>query len=53
MNSGNSKTYDPRRLVLNLSDKIELKRNNKYAALSNLNIYYTREKILYNDKKIM
>ena len=37
MNSGNSKTYDPRRLVLNLSGKIELK--NKYVALSNLNIH--------------
>ena len=40
MNSRNSKTSDPRRLLLNLSDKINLKRSDKYVALSNLNIYY-------------
>ena len=34
MNSGNSKTSDPHRLLLNLSDKINLKRNDKYVALS-------------------
>ena len=32
MNSGNSKTSDPHRLLLNLSDKISLKRTNKYVA---------------------
>ena len=41
MNSGNSKTSDPHRLLLNLSDKINLKRSDKYVALSNLMIYYT------------
>ena len=41
MNSGNSKTSDPHRLLLNLSDKINLKRSDKYVALSNLRIYYT------------
>ena len=41
MNSENSKTPDPRRLLLNLSDKINLKRKDKYIALSNLSIYYT------------
>ena len=40
MNSGNSKTSDPQRLLLNLSHKINLKRSNKYVALSNLSIYY-------------
>ena len=35
-NSGNSKTYDSHRLLLNLSDKINLKRCDKYIALSNL-----------------
>ena len=29
MNSGNSKTSDPRRLLINLLDKIDLKRKNK------------------------
>ena len=40
MNSGKSKTSDPYRLLLNLSDKINLKRSDKYVALSNLGIYY-------------
>ena len=44
MNSENSKTSDPHRLLLNLSDKI-LKRSDKYAALSNLSIYYTWKNI--------
>ena len=40
MNSENSKTPDPHRLLINLSDKINLKRSDKYVALSNLSIYY-------------
>ena len=40
MNSENSKTFEPHRLLLNLSDKINLKRSDKYIALSNLSIYY-------------
>ena len=40
MNSENSKTSYPHRLLLNLPDKINLKRNDKYLALSNLSIYY-------------
>ena len=40
MNSGNSKTPNPHRLLLNLSDKINLKRSVKYVALSNLCIYH-------------
>ena len=45
MNSGNSKTPDPQRLLLNVSDKINLKRSDKYVALSNLSIYYTWKNI--------
>ena len=41
MNSGNSKTYNAGRLLLNRSDKINFKRSNKYVALSNLSIYFT------------
>ena len=41
MNSENSNTYDPQRLLLNLTDKIDLRRKNKYIALSNPSIYYT------------
>ena len=40
MNSENSKTSDPHRLLLNLTDKIGLKRSDKYVALLNLSIYY-------------
>ena len=40
MNSENSKTSDPHRLLLNLTDKIDLRRKDKYIALSNLSIYY-------------
>ena len=39
MNSKNSKTSDPHRLLLNLTDKIDLRRKYKYVALSNLSIY--------------
>ena len=40
-NSGDSKISDPHRLLLNLSDKINLKKKDKFVALSNLSIYYT------------
>ena len=39
-NSKNSKTSDPHRLLINLADKLNLKKNDKYVALSNLCIYY-------------
>ena len=38
MNSQNSKTSDPHRLFLNLSDKIDLKKSDRYVVLSNLGI---------------
>ena len=40
MNSENSKTSDPRRLLLNPSDKRNLNKSDKYVALSNLSIYH-------------
>ena len=40
-NSKNSKTSDPQRLLLNLADKINLKKRDKYVALSNVSIYNT------------
>ena len=45
MNSENSKTSDSHRLLLNLPDKINLKRNEKCFALSNFSIYYTQKNI--------
>ena len=41
MNSKNSKTFDPHRLLLNLTNIIDLRRKDKYIVLSNLSIYYT------------
>ena len=41
MNSKNSKRSDPDRLLLNLRDKINLKKSDEYLALSNLSISYT------------
>ena len=45
MNSKNSKTSDPQRLLLNLIDKIDLSRKDKYIAVSNLGICYTWKNI--------
>ena len=54
INFKNSKKSDPRSLLLNLTDKIKLKRNDKYVALSNLSIYYTWKNIKesYKNNKI-
>ena len=53
MNSEKSITSDTQKLLLNLSDKINFKRNDKYIALSNLSIYYTWKNIksLYKNNK--
>ena len=45
INSENSKTSDPHRLLLNLTDKLDLTRKDKYIALSNLSIYHTWKNI--------
>ena len=49
MNSGNSNAH---RLLLNLSDEINLKASDKYVALSNLTIYYTWKNFKKPYKKI-
>ena len=41
MNSKDRITSGPHKLLLNLTDKINLKRSDKYVSLSNLIIYYT------------
>ena len=40
MSSENSKTFDPQRILLNLSDKINLKRTRKYVGI-NFWFYHT------------
>ena len=41
INSGNSKTSDSYRLLLSLTNKINLNKSDKYVVLSNLKNYYT------------
>ena len=38
-------TSDPHKLLLSLSDKINLKRSDKDVALSNISVYYTWKNI--------
>ena len=45
MNSVNSKASDLHRILLNLSDKVNLKRSHKCVTLSNRSIYYTWKNI--------
>lgn len=40
LNSGNSSTSDPQRLLLNIIVKINLKSSDEDVALTNLSIYY-------------
>ena len=45
MNSESTKTSNAHRILLNLTDKIELTRKDKYIALSNLSTYYAWKNI--------
>ena len=49
MNTENSKTNEPHRFKLDLTDKLNLKNPNKNMALPNLSIYYTRKNIKSKD----
>ena len=53
MNTKNSKTNEPHRFRLTLTDKLNLKDPNKNKALANLSIYYTWKNIksAYNNNK--
>ena len=44
-NSENSKISDPHKLLLNLTDEIDLRKKDKYNTLSVLSIYYTWKNI--------
>ena len=46
LNSENSKTSDPHRLLLSFTDKVNLKRSDQYVALSNLSIYYSSKIVI-------
>ena len=51
LNSENSKTSNSQTILLNLTDKINLKISDKHIALSNLSIYYTWKNIKKSCKK--
>ena len=53
MNSEKSKASDYHRVLLNLSDKVNLIRSDKYVVLSKLSIYYawTNVKKSYKNNK--
>ena len=53
MNTENSKTSEPHRFKLDLTDKLNMKDPQKNMASANLNIYYTWKNIKseYNNKK--
>ena len=55
LNTENSKTSEPQRFKLDLTDKINVKNPNKNMALANLSIYYTWRNIKseYNNKKFI
>ena len=45
INTENSKTNEPHKFKLDLTDKLNLKNRNKNMALANLSIYYTWKNI--------
>ena len=53
MNTGNSKTSEPHRFKLDITDKLNLKDPKENMALTNLSIYYTWKNIKseYNNNK--
>ena len=57
MNTKNSKTNEPHKFVLNLSQRLDLRRSNTHVALQNLSIYYTwkniRKQYKHNKLKII
>ena len=54
INTENRKTTKPHKLVLNLSQRLDLKSSNKHVALPNLPIYYTWKNIRqqYKNNKV-
>ena len=50
MNTENSKTNEPHKFVLNLSQRLDLKSSAKYVGLQNLSIYYTWKNITKQHK---
>ena len=52
MNTENSKINEPHKFVLNLSQRLDLRRFNKNVVLQNVSIYYTWKNIRKQYKTI-
>ena len=54
MNTDNSKTNQPHKFFLNLSQRLDLKSSKKHVALQNWPVYYTRKNITkqYQNNKL-
>ena len=44
MNTENSKTNEPNKFAINLSQRLDLRNSNKHVGLQDLAIYYTQKK---------
>ena len=53
MNTENSKTSEPHKSVLNLSQRLKLRGSNKHISLQYLSIYYTWKSIRKQYKNIL
>ena len=57
MDTESSKTNEPHKFVLNLSEKLDLRKSNKHVVYQNLSIYYTwkniRKQYKNNELKII
>ena len=51
LNSEKSRTSEPHILILQVTDKLDLRRGEKSMAISNLSIYYTWKKIAHTITK--
>ena len=45
MNTGNSKTDEPHKFVLNLSQRLDLRSSNKHVAIQKSSVYHTWKNI--------
>ena len=48
MNTENSKTSEPHKFILNLTEKLDLRSSKKHFSFQNLSIYYTWKNIRQN-----
>ena len=53
MNTENIKTSEPHKIVLNLSQRLDLRSSDKHVALENLSVYYPWKKTVNNKLKMI